>query len=598
MPGILKKITNKNSIYLAILVLLIIIYSLNNYFWILKDQTPPTTDEAIHLEDTLQQYHWLDNGEYKDAFFQYRNYYPPLLNQFTGLIYLILNTSLEISLMLNMAFIAILCFSMYFLGKHIWNEKVGLLCAIASITFPFMSYQSHEYYLDLPSAAFAAFSLLCLVKARCFTSPGWTVGFFVATAIGLLVKWSTPFFIVVPFIIYFGYFTINLIKDKKNRWLFLVFMLAIFIVVISGYISIGSEKLQYDVIFKTYGASVLPFLALLLVAFFMPLEKKGAKYFTIGVILFFVIIWHFYAMNLKFIIDSLVSGASSGVQEGDNYSLSVFLKLFVFSFQGIPWTLFLITGILFYIFNREKTREQTVLIVGLISSFLIFYILPNKDSRYLLPMVIYTAPLLTCWIPGLKWKPLRYGLIVILIIFALLGTMGWVFFQPPDEDLINQVEFPLIASAPTREPWHLSLISTKMAGLSDDDDVLIIYTSATKSVNKIWGNSFTWAYRQKSGKKLIIYRLPRNRFPNFFYKNDLLQSFQAYSAESPDPNKDYKKVVILYIFQNDMDGSFTQQIQTIFDETGLAGDITHMEEIDIANNLKARIIVNEVRWDH
>ena len=44
-----------------------------------------------------------------------------------------------------------------------------------------------------------------------------------------------------------------------------------------------------------------------------------------------------------------------------------------------------------------------------------------------------------------------------------------------------------------------------------------------------------------------------------------------------------------------MDGSFTLQIRTILAETGLAGDIEHKEEIDIAGNLKAKIIVMKPR---
>jgi len=595
MAGIPAIFKEKKYLFTAILVFLIILYSLNNYFWILKNQSPPTADESIHLEDALQQYEWLKNREYRESFFQYRNYYPPLFTQFTGLLYLVLNTSLETSLMLNMVFIALLCFSMYFLGKHIWNENVGLLCAIASITFPYMSFQSHKYYLDLPSSAFAVFSLLCLVKANCFKSPVWTVGFFVSAALGILVKWSTPFFILVPFIIYLGYFIINLFKDKKNRLFFVIFMLAILIVAISGYLSIDSNEVDGDAIFTVYGKSIMPFFALLLIAFFLPVENSSAKHFTVGVILFFIIIWHFYAMNFKFIVESLLSGASGGVQEGDTYSLLTFLRLFVFGFQGIPWTLFTITGILFYIFNKEKTREQTIMIVGLVSSLLIFYLLPNKDNRYLLPIIIYTAPLLAYWIPALKWKPLRYGFTTLLIIFALMGTAGWIFYKLPEEDLINQKEYPLMAMPPVRETWKLPLLAEKMVEHTHGEDVVIIYTGATSSANLIWGNSFKWAYRQKSGKKLHIFDLPQNRYPDFFYKNDLLQSFKAYSIGEPQPARDPKKVVILYIYEKNMDGSFTLQIRTILAETGLAGDIEHKEEIDIAGNLKAKIIVMKPR---
>lgn len=591
-----KNFKRKEFIYPVIIILFILLYGLINYYWITLDRSPPDHDEAFHLQESIRYYHQINKGEISESFFHYREYYPPLFYQVTNIIFRFFGCSLRVSLLSNLIFLPILVFSMYFIGKRLWNEDVGILSAIAVVSFPLMAYLSHKYYLDFATASMVAISFLLLLKSDRFNNAGWTILFFVSTAVGMLVKWSAPLYVAVPFAVYFTYFLVDLIKDRKNRILNLVFLILIPVFIISGYHIIhggmvGEQPFPLIRLPGIYVRSLIPLLFFLIITLLIPFRIKKVKYFILGILIFFIIIWHFYAINMPFIFEKLISGASAGVQEGDTYSITRFIYLFITGFQGIPFSFLLVIGLIFYLAKDDKTPERNLLTAGLLSGILILYLLPNHDNRYLLPLAMYAAPVCVHWIPGIKLKWARYGILTLFIISSLMGTAGWLIHSPKTQRMMKyRGHFPIMAPGPEREDWKLTYIIDRLIELSRGDKTAVLFMENVRRTNPININSITWAYMQKTGDRLLILHGPWEKYPGAFHRNREYYSFVFFSNMPKNKGGDFKKAFILRLREKGDEDKIPRVFDVYIKESGITGDIKLMEKINLPDDFIFQIL--------
>ncbi|MCD4786458.1 MAG: glycosyltransferase family 39 protein [Candidatus Eremiobacteraeota bacterium] len=580
----------KEFIYPVIIILFIILFGLVNYFWINLDKSPPDHDEAFHLQESVRYYQQINKGEISESFFHYREYYPPLYYQITGVISQFFGRSRRISFLPNLIFLPILVFSMYFIGKKLWDEDVGLLSAIAVVSFPLIAYLSHKYYLDFATTSMVAISFFLLLKSDRFNNPGWTILFFVSIAVGMLVKWSVPFYVALPFAVCFFYFLADLIKDGKNRILNLAFLVLIPVFVLLGYYIIhggvmGEQPFPLIKLAGIYIRSLIPLLFLLFITLLMPFRVKKVKYFIVGILVFFIIIWHFYALNMPFVFEKLISGASAGVQEGDTYSIPEFIYLFTTGFQGIPFSFLLVIGLIFYFAKNDKTPERNLLVAGLLSGILILYLLPNRDSRYLLPLAIYTAPVCVFWITGIKLKWARYGILTLFIIISFLGFAGWLVYNPGTQRIMKyRGYFPILALGPDREDWKLKYAVDRLVELSRGEKTAVLFMENIKRTNPININSITWEFMRKTGDRLLILHGPWEKYPGAFYRNGEYYSFVFFSNMPKNRGGDFKRAFILMLREKGDDSKIPRIFDTYIKKSGVTGDIKPIEKINLPDD--------------
>jgi Dolichyl-phosphate-mannose-protein mannosyltransferase len=192
--------------YLDISLLSLIVISVTgfNLLWTRLDSHRLYWDFARHLGDSLF---------YKDTFtlshpLRYLNgyvRYPPLMYWVTDVFYAVLgSTDLWVAILSNGVFIAILVFSTYGIGKTLWNRRVGLLAGLVVVTSPMFVTQFQEYMLDAPLSAMVAAALYFLIRSNNFASRRHSLLFGAACGGGLLIKWTFPFFLVLPVVVCIG----------------------------------------------------------------------------------------------------------------------------------------------------------------------------------------------------------------------------------------------------------------------------------------------------------------------------------------------------------------------------------------------------------
>ncbi|MCD4783522.1 MAG: glycosyltransferase family 39 protein [Candidatus Eremiobacteraeota bacterium] len=457
---------NKGAIYFILLCVFIVLIVINNLNWLKLDNNIPIDDQASHIYNSYYFFHKLNAGDFRRFLLECRFYYPPLVYQLSALFFLFTPQNPDLAVLSQIPFWAILILSIFFIGKHLWSYEVGFLAGIAAFGFPYMLTMSQSYLLDLPCAAMVSLCLLFLLLSEYFQRSAWTIAFFIAFAFSMLTKWSSIFYILLLLIIYFAIFIRNAFKEKKSPWMLVVMLVTTIFFAIMGLlwirVELANSTMIYENMLRSYFISIVPLLVLFVITSFLPFVAKSSKRFVQGVQLFIIGIWHSYAIKFFFYVRYFNEVTTSGIQEGDTFSITWFLKRFTLEVQGIPWMFFLIIGILWYIFTRDKRNDRTIYIIGFLGSLAILFCIQDKEPRYFLPLVVYTSVILTYWIIQIKWKPLRVFLSLVLIVVAIPGIVGWRHEELNEYVRYNKQEQryynPIIAEPPRKADWQIDEI--------------------------------------------------------------------------------------------------------------------------------------------
>jgi len=91
----------------------------------------------------------------------------------------------------------------------------------------------------------------------------------------------------------------------------------------------------------------------------------------------------------------------------------------------LPFALLLAFGLVITFRDREAWRRNAPLVLTSLVGTLFFVLLPDKEARYILPMVPVAGILMTFWIP--TWKTARV-IIAFLVLTCLFQWGAWPWF--------------------------------------------------------------------------------------------------------------------------------------------------------------------------
>jgi len=477
-----KLLKRKKNLYLILIVVFFLIIFLNNLDWLARDKSVPSHAQEYHLIESGKYYRFLREGNIKYFLFGSMEDpapYPPLSYQITSIFFMLFGYNQDVASISQAIFWFILIFSTFYIGSYLWGEEAGLLAGIASFSFSFVIYISHRYGLDLPSAAMVSLSLLCLLRSEKFEKPKWTLGFFIAFAISMLIKWSSAFFILIPFLYYFGHFLWKAYKEKKSfrQTILLLLLISTGVIALLNNFAfrfrgmIGESLFLPKIMEFAKGITIL-FFVLIFVSF-IPFENINRKRFFQGFILFFILIWYFYGTNPLRLIKYFLEVNRHGGMEGDIHRPFMFPEMFLMNFMHIPRVIMLLTGIIFYLVQQEKTIEKTLFLLSFIGSTAFLYLFPDKEDRYLLPLIPFIAVLMTYWMSYIKWKLLKIPIITFFLIISFLGIMGWrlPFLEWKKGNVAMSSD--MIAQPPATEDWRIREIGRLPNKYSKNGDLLI-----------------------------------------------------------------------------------------------------------------------------
>jgi 4-amino-4-deoxy-L-arabinose transferase-like glycosyltransferase len=435
-----------------------------NLLWTRLDSHRLYWDFARHLGDSLF---------YKDTFtlshpLRYLNgyvRYPPLMYWVTDVFYAAFgSTDLWVAILSNAVFIAILVFSTYGIGKTLWSRRVGLLAALVVVTTPLFVTQFHEYMLDAPLSAMVAAALYFLIRSSNFASRRQSLLFGAACGGGLLIKWTFPFFVVLPVIV-----CIVTALDAARRTRVVDRLVNI---VGAGVITVAISALWYVPNYSPFRADIHSSTGI-------PASVQG---------------------------DPPVGSLSS--------ALWYLWSLLNNELYLIPF-LFFAVGVVYLFVKDKAASKNALLILSVIGSYIALSAIELKDFRYTMPMISAIAVIATSWLEFLRPRVRQWlsgGLVAysVVVFFAIsFGTSllpkditiqlkarsftsDLEDFAPPESTRVKGIvvfaQHGFRVGAPSSQQWHQEDVFKDIA--SRRKDAAFWFTEPAET---IWFNS--WGIR-------------------------------------------------------------------------------------------------------
>ena len=483
LPDADKTFFNKYGKYLypAIPGIFFVLVFINNLSWILLDKAIPGSDKAMHLQISTQYYHALISGEWS-TFFLYPNaHYPNLVYQLTAIFQRFFGFNDDMAVLSQFPFWLILIYSTYFIGLKLFGEKAGMLAAVASLSSPFIVHISQSYLLDIPSAAMTAFSLACLFYCEAFENTRWTLAFFVVFAAAMLAKWSSAFFIAVPFVFCFLTFFKKLIRRKLLSISFIISLVVSLSLAIGclmwNFYHLRRFLLTGGSLFFLYLREIGIFVVLLIVVSIISFKEKSQKRFIQGIIIFFILIWHFFGLNIDNLLNFIRVQSNNAVEMGYVKSpLYFFYKTFLSSFS-VAGILFMLAGIIQIFSDKVSSFDRKLFLWGGVGALMILLFLPVKDARYFAPLIPFMAVLQTFWIFRIRRAFLRYFVLSLFVIISLVGIIGWrlpVYGMLSGNPMLFNIAKSIIAIPPDEKDWKIKEIEEGIHRYSKNRNSIIL----------------------------------------------------------------------------------------------------------------------------
>lgn len=377
------KFLTSNKLDCWILSVFVIFLVVSNIIWLKIDIQTPHWDGARHLLTSLKYYdliaNWfndISNLHNLKSIVQTYYYYPPFYYLSTIPMYFIFGKSADSAVLVNTFYIIMLVFSVYGIGKILWNRTVGLLSSFYIALTPMILSSFREYMIDMPMIAFVALSFYLLLKSNKFQNTLYSILLGISLACGMLTKWMFPIFLAGPIL----YFVVEIIINNIKKWDFKIFLHSV----------------------------------------------KGS---LICVSIFTIIAgpWYHYNLNqlkIDFRGNALISVPEKGSFLLHFVNVHTYLIMFIFVLIGLIVS-----------FSRVRYFKKNLLIILSILFPLValFLLTKNYDARYSLPWLVYGTILATFWITLIKNKVLKVACIIIfslVLIFNFYSVSFGLNFLP------------------------------------------------------------------------------------------------------------------------------------------------------------------------
>jgi 4-amino-4-deoxy-L-arabinose transferase-like glycosyltransferase len=200
--------------------------------WLSLDNSIPGWDQSDYLTGTLNYWRALQNiqlssNEWWQSFWLLSSKIPPLTYIITGLTQNIFGAGQDQAMLVMLLFSGVLIYSVYGIGKVLFNATVGLWAAALCQLLPGLYRLRLQFLLDYPLAAVVTLCFFCLTawhnvhKSRLNNkitisslALRWylVIVFGISLGLALLIKQSALFFLLTP-IIWVGVGTL-----RSGRW--------------------------------------------------------------------------------------------------------------------------------------------------------------------------------------------------------------------------------------------------------------------------------------------------------------------------------------------------------------------------------------------
>lgn len=354
--------------------------ALNIYLWLgFRAHSLVSAENYKHLTTAYRVFQGLESGDLASIDRQCVTY-PPLVYTVSAAMALATGEPTETTALVSIAiFVAILAYFSYALASLCLPKSAAVAVSLCSTAWVTGSIQVYGYMLDEPLAALVCANLYYLAAARGFSKLGYSFGFALTFALGMLTKFTFPIYVLGPLLV-------ELIRLGRNHnWCGRKRYLLSTIVVAAG--------LVYPW-YSQHFAAIMSFARTLN-------NSRSALLFGAA------------AQNA---LDNLSYAYTHPAQ-----------VLFQLTYPHILPYLALLGAVLFALgFVRLNKHAATVLRMGIAQlclALLVLSLMPNSDPRYLQPLLPMLAILALVW--TLRLGNWRYLVILPCMLAALVSLGDW-----------------------------------------------------------------------------------------------------------------------------------------------------------------------------
>ena len=176
-----------------------------NLIWIARDTRPPFWDMAGHQIGALRIYDaFAERGILGFAAvpgltqFYPLGYYPPFYHSVVASFYALFGKTIDAAQSANLLAIAILFIATYGIGRTLLRPLPAAAAAVLANFYPIMLWLSRETIIDYWLTSMVALAIWILIRTNEFADRKSSIAFGVICGLGMLTKWTFPFFVVLP----------------------------------------------------------------------------------------------------------------------------------------------------------------------------------------------------------------------------------------------------------------------------------------------------------------------------------------------------------------------------------------------------------------
>ena len=188
-----------------LLAAIVLFHILNNIFWLYVDKTYLLNESAEHFLFSFRVFESLKQNSFpwlSDIYHAWGDHYRwhgVLVQYLTAPFYFIFGADQDAGVLISgTVSLTLLVFSVFGIGRILYDEATGCLAAFIVSMYPLMVIHSRLYMLDLPLAAIVACSIFLLLKSEGFSNNRFSIWFAGAAGAGLLIKFNFILFIFAP----------------------------------------------------------------------------------------------------------------------------------------------------------------------------------------------------------------------------------------------------------------------------------------------------------------------------------------------------------------------------------------------------------------
>ncbi|MFC1705464.1 glycosyltransferase family 39 protein [Planctomycetota bacterium] len=192
--------------HLLVVGLMVVAGIVMNVGVLVHDTAPTVYDARDYYCLSLDFQRYLQDSPFpffERGFWEISTYRPPLMMLVSQLFYAFLGDSLFVARLSVSAFLPVLLFSAYGVGRHVHNAAAGLLSAFFCLTLPCLFGFARTYMQEYALCSMLMLGLYLLLKCEHFTRRMPALAFGCICGLGLLTKWTFGLWMFAPLAVAF-----------------------------------------------------------------------------------------------------------------------------------------------------------------------------------------------------------------------------------------------------------------------------------------------------------------------------------------------------------------------------------------------------------